>query len=729
MDDLLNDFLIEALDLLETVDSDLLAIERGDLSKERVSSLFRGLHTIKGTCSFLGLPRIETLAHRGEAVLVFVRDGHLTPDSELISVLLKVSDRLRAVLVDLAGSGSEPDGNDQDLLVMLDQWLPSSQSAAPHDDLPSAEAFFDAPPVSEPAPSKPEATPKPAPAAPAQPEAKAAAPSAEAKSAAPAAAAQTTGSDAATDSSIRLNTTILDRLMNQVGELVLLRNRFLMHTRSEDEVMSSLASGLDRLTSEIQRTVLTTRLQPVSTAWSRLPRLVRDTSRQLGKNVELVMEGENVELDKAVIDAVRDPFTHLVRNSLDHGIEEPAARKAAGKPQTAYLKLIAEQVGNQVYLHVQDDGRGIDPAKIRAKAVSKGMLTQAEADALSDREAVNLIFGAGFSTAEVVTNVSGRGVGMDVVRTNIEQLGGAVEVTSELGAGTTITLRIPLTLAILQALLVQVQDELYAIPQVSVTELVAVGGKTGTPLQRIGKSQVIHVRDRALPVVSLHEFFGIGTCPDKGLAIICTAGKTRVALLVDAALGTQEIVVKPLGMLLKGLTTYGGASLLGDGRVALILEPSSFMRDVYLQLEEGVSLDEQVEVDTQKESILVVDAGRRRLIIPVKSLMRIEKTDAADRYYLRGSPVMPYRGGVLPLVDLMEGQAPDHVIICRHRDMLFGVLASSPGSVEQIHINPLPYEDQYVSGTQVVQGKVAEYFNLDDLADLALPITQTGITF
>lgn len=715
MDDLLNDFLIEALDLLETVDGDLLAIERGDLSKERVSSLFRGLHTIKGTCSFLGLPRIETLAHRGEAVLVLVRDGHLIPDSDLISVLLKVSDRLRAVLVDLAGSGTEPEGNDNDLLVLLDKWLPGV-------DQPAVKETS-APIAAPQSPPPPEATPAPVQAAlPAEVEEKSAVAQGQ--------AAPVASTDSATDSTIRLNITVLDRLMNQVGELVLLRNRFLMHTSAEDEVLGSLASGLDRLTSEIQRTVLTTRLQPVSTAWSRLPRLVRDTSKQLSKNVDLVMEGENVELDKAVIDAVRDPFTHLVRNSLDHGIEDSASRKAAGKSATAQLKLIAEQVGNQVYLHVQDDGRGIDPAKIRAKAVSKGMLTQAEADALSDRESVNLIFHAGFSTADVVTNVSGRGVGMDVVRTNIEQLGGSVEVSSELGVGTTITLRIPLTLAILQALLVQVQDELYAIPQVSVTELVAVGGKTGTPLQRIGRSQVIHVRDRALPVVSLHESFGMGTCPDKGLAIVCTAGKTRVALLVDAALGTQEIVVKPLGMLLKGLTTYGGASLLGDGRVALILEPSSFMRDVYLQLEEGqLSFDEQVEVDSQKESILVVDAGRRRLIIPVKALMRIEKTDAVDRYSLKGSPVMPYRGGVLPLVDLMEGRAPDHVIICRHRDMVFGVLASSPGSVQQIHINPLPYEDQYVSGTQVVEGKVAEYINLDDLADLALPITQTGISF
>lgn len=715
MDDLLNDFLIEALDLLETVDGDLLAIERGDLSKERVSSLFRGLHTIKGTCSFLGLPRIETLAHRGEAVLVLVRDGHLIPDSDLISVLLKVSDRLRAVLVDLAGSGTEPEGNDNDLLVLLDKWLPGV-------DQPAVKETS-APIAAPQSPPPPEATPAPVQAAlPAEVEEKSAVAQGQ--------AAPVASTDSATDSTIRLNITVLDRLMNQVGELVLLRNRFLMHTSAEDEVLGSLASGLDRLTSEIQRTVLTTRLQPVSTAWSRLPRLVRDTSKQLSKNVDLVMEGENVELDKAVIDAVRDPFTHLVRNSLDHGIEDSASRKAAGKSATAQLKLIAEQVGNQVYLHVQDDGRGIDPAKIRAKAVSKGMLTQAEADALSDRESVNLIFHAGFSTADVVTNVSGRGVGMDVVRTNIEQLGGSVEVSSELGVGTTITLRIPLTLAILQALLVQVQDELYAIPQVSVTELVAVGGKTGTPLQRIGRSQVIHVRDRALPVVSLHESFGMGTCPDKGLAIVCTAGKTRVALLVDAALGTQEIVVKPLGMLLKGLTTYGGASLLGDGRVALILEPSSFMRDVYLQLEEGqLTFDEQVEVDSQKESILVVDAGRRRLIIPVKALMRIEKTDAVDRYSLKGSPVMPYRGGVLPLVDLMEGRAPDHVIICRHRDMVFGVLASSPGSVQQIHINPLPYEDQYVSGTQVVEGKVAEYINLDDLADLALPITQTGISF
>lgn len=716
MDDLLNDFLIEALDLLETVDGDLLAIERGDLSKERVSSLFRGLHTIKGTCSFLGLPRIETLAHRGEAVLVLVRDGHLIPDSELISLLLKVSDRLRAVLVDLAGSGTEPDGNDQDLLVQLDLWLPGADGATHKEDAaPKGEPKAAAAPI--PQVPTPVATPP-------SPEVE------EKATATPAATPAVTSSDSATDSTIRLNITILDRLMNQVGELVLLRNRFLMHTNADDEVMGSLASGLDRLTSEIQRTVLTTRLQPVSTAWSRLPRLVRDTSKQLSKNVELVMEGENVELDKAVIDAVRDPFTHLVRNSLDHGIEDSASRKAAGKSATAYLKLIAEQVGNQVYLHVQDDGRGIDPAKIRSKAVAKGILTQAEADALTDREAVNLIFHAGFSTAEVVTNVSGRGVGMDVVRTNIEQLGGSVEINSEFGVGTTITLRIPLTLAILQALLVQVQDELYAIPQVSVTELVAVGGKTGTPLQRIGKSQVIHVRDRALPVVALHESFGMAECPDKGLAIVCTAGKTRVALLVDAALGTQEIVVKPLGMLLKGLTTYGGASLLGDGRVALILEPSSFMRDVYLQLEEGLlSFEEQAEVDSQKESILVVDAGRRRLIIPVKSLMRIEKTDAVDRYSLKGSPVMPYRGGVLPLVDLMEDKVPDHVIICRHRDMVFGVLASSPGSVQQIHINPLPYEDQYVSGTQVVQGKVAEYINLDDLADLALPITQTGISF
>jgi two-component system chemotaxis sensor kinase CheA len=484
MDDLLTDFLTETTESLAEADLALVKLEQEPEDTATLSLIFRLVHTIKGTCGFLGLPRLEKVAHSAENVLGRVRDGALKATPDLVTGVLVALDRIKAIVAELAATGQEPSGDDSTLIADLDaisEGKTVAAAAVPQPAPAPAPAAAPPPPAKAKAKPKPvveaaalEPAPQPAPPpAPAPPTA-AEAPPAEPQATEAALAAQT----------IRVGVDVLENLMTLVSELVLTRNQLLqVARRQENSDFTGPLQRLSHITSDLQEGVMKTRMQPIGIAWNKLPRIVRDLSRELGKKIDLVMIGAETELDRQVLELIKDPLTHMIRNSGDHGLETPAERRAAGKPETGRITLNAFHEGGHIVIEINDDGRGLPVDRIKAKVLSKGLATEAELAAMSDEAIQRFIFRAGFSTAAAITAVSGRGVGMDVVKTNIERIGGTIDLKSRPGDGTIFTIKIPLTLAIVSALIVQAAEERFAIPQISVVELVRAreGGAVSPP--------------------------------------------------------------------------------------------------------------------------------------------------------------------------------------------------------------------------------------------------------
>ncbi|WP_260710597.1 chemotaxis protein CheW [Dactylosporangium aurantiacum] len=460
------------------------------------------------------------------------------------------------------------------------------------------------------------------------------------------------------DQSIRVDVDLLDKLMNLVGELVLTRNQLIRAIGSvADPGMTRTGQRLNLITSELQESVMKTRMQAIDHLWSKLPRVVRDLSSTFGKQIRLAQEGKETELDRSLLEAVKDPLTHLVRNAVDHGIESPQERVAAGKNPEGTLTLRAYHEGGHVIVEVRDDGAGIDPDKIARIAVEKGLVSRDQLSTMDRREILALVFRPGFSTAKAVTNVSGRGVGMDVVKTNIERIGGAVDVDSIVGQGTTWRLTIPLTLAIIQALTVECRDQRYVIPQVAVHELVYLDGQSGRVVEHAMDAPVYRLRGKLLPLVYLDDTLGLARegehDKDVYVAVLQAEGK-RFGLVVDRVLNTEEVVVKPLTSRFKDIGVYAGATLLGDGRVALILDVASLARRAHLAA--GV---ERVDADTtvrrgggNGDRLLIAGVGDRRVAIPLDMVTRLEEFPV-DRIERTGSrEVVQYRDQILPVLRL-----------------------------------------------------------------------------
>jgi two-component system chemotaxis sensor kinase CheA len=562
MDDLLADFLTETHEGLTALDSALLRLERTPDDQPTLSEVFRLVHTIKGTCGFLGLARLEAVAHAAENVLGRYRDGSLPVTPAGISLILSSLDRIKAIVAGLESTGAEPAGDDAPLIEAL--------NAAAEGRAIAAAAPAAAPQAEVPAPAAAPAAAMPVAEAPAAP-APAAAPEA------PAAAAEATGGIAAPQT-IRVAVDVLEDLMTLVSELVLTRNQLLQLARGHhSDAFAVPLQRLSHITSDLQEGVMKTRMQPIGNAWSKLPRLVRDLSIELGKKIELDMRGAQTELDRQVLELIRDPLTHMVRNSGDHGLETPEQRRAAGKPETGRILLNAYHEGGHIIIEVGDDGRGLPIERIRAKALANGLATEAELAQMHEREVLRFIFAPGFSTAQQVTSVSGRGVGMDVVKTNIEKIGGTVELSSKEGRGTTFTIKIPLTLAIVSALIVEAGGERFALPQIGVVELVrvaaggagghaaggagghaagganavaAAGAQDGGPrIERIKDAPVLRLRDRLLPLVSLAGLLRL-PAPDsqaEGFVAVMQVGGQAFGIILDRVFDTEEIVVKPGG--------------------------------------------------------------------------------------------------------------------------------------------------------------------------------------
>ena len=703
MDDLMREFLTETSESLDTVDNQLVRFEQEPNNAKILDNIFRLVHTIKGTCGFLGLPRLEALAHAGETLMGKFRDG-MPVTAEAVTLILSSIDRIKEILAGLEATEAEPEGNDRDLIDQLEEMvergmaaMSSGEAAAPVE----AAAPEMASPPTQPAepkltqgtlidqtlerPLRPgevsldelerafretatevAAAPPAAPAA--KPAAAAAEPAAEAKKPAKRASAATeemAEGDKVANQSIRVNVDTLEHLMTMVSELVLTRNQLLeISRRNEDTEFKVPLQRLSNVTAELQEGVMKTRMQPIGNAWQKLPRIVRDLSGELGKQIELEMHGADTELDRQVLDLIKDPLTHMVRNSADHGLETPAERLASGKGEQGTIRLSAYHEGGHIIICIADNGRGLNTEKIKAKAVSSGLVTEAELEKMTEAQIHKFIFAPGFSTAAAVTSVSGRGVGMDVVRTNIDQIGGTIDIKSVAGEGSSVTIKIPLTLAIVSALIVEAAGDRFAIPQLSVVELVRARANSEHRIERIKDTAVLRLRNKLLPLMHLKKLLkiddGSSSDPENGFIVVTQVGSQTFGIVVDGVFHTEEIVVKPMSTKLRHIDMFSGNTILGDGAVIMIIDPNGIAKALGAA---GSSAHEMADDAAaahavggeQLTSLLVFRAGTSQpKAVPLGLVTRLEEI-ATDKIELsNGRYMVQYREQLMPLVQ-MEG--------------------------------------------------------------------------
>ena len=791
IDEIVGEFLVESYENLDRFDEDLLALERDPGDTEVISSIFRTIHTVKGTAGFFAFDRLGELAHVAENLLGRLREGELAVNEEIASALLVTGDTLRQMLGTIEETGEEGDEDTAALMATLkrlhagdaadsaEATTPSTgDDAAPSpDEVPSAtsdphgdddeDQGCDDPALDEPIASpragnggEDDVNPKLGELLIGEgettPEAVALAAyeqdlgdnrrigeilvdQGQTTTDAVDKAVEVQGNDSGrslSDSSIRVDVGLLDELMNLVGELVLARNQIVQLVGEEqDSHYAGASQRLNLITTELQEGVMKTRMQPIGNVWNKLPRVVRDLSLSCGKQVRLVMEGQETELDKTIIEAIKDPLTHLVRNAVDHGIELPEQRIAAGKPEEGQLTLRAFHEGGQVNIEILDDGGGIDPHALKQKAIAKRVITAEQAASMTDREAVNLIFAAGFSTAEEVTSVSGRGVGMDVVRTNIERIGGTVDVQSEQGQGTACKVKIPLTLAIVPALMVTSGQSRFAIPQLSLIELVRLEGEEARKgIELVHGAPVHRLRGRLLPIVDLAGELGRGA-PETREAVnivVLQADGQSFGLVVDAIQDTEEIVVKPLGSHLKEADLFSGATIMGDGRVALILDVLGIAERARVVTEtterSGATEDLGAIVDerhVERRTLLLVGIGDdRRAAIALSDVERLEEFASASIEFGNGDEVVQYRDDILPLVRLADAlgvggysmDVPEQldVVVNRVDGRMVGIVV---GSILDIVEQDVDLRDgdagRSVLGSAIIQGRVTDVVDID----------------
>jgi two-component system chemotaxis sensor kinase CheA len=675
MDDLLREFLVETNESLDVVDVELVRFEQEPNNAKILGNIFRLVHTIKGTCGFLGLPRLEALAHAAETLMSKFRDG-MPVTGEAVTLILFTIDRIKELLTELERHQREPEGADSDLIRSLEQAGRQGGAAAAQTDAPaSAERGIGAG-----APLAPQRTmrpgevsldelerafrdaPGPGPAV---------RPPADPSATKP--AHEKLESDAEDEDkidgkvasqSIRVNVDTLEHLMTMVSELVLTRNQLLdIVRRHGDSEFKVPLQRLSNVTAELQDGVMRTRMQPIGNAWQKLPRIVRDLSAELGKEIELEMHGADTELDRQVLERIRDPLTHMVRNAADHGLEPRAQRIAAGKPEKGTIRLSAYHEGGHIVIVLADDGRGLDTARIRDKALACGLATEAALDKLSEQQIHNFIFTPGFSTATEITSVSGRGVGMDVVRNNIDQMGGSIDVHSIHNRGLSFTIKIPLTLAIVSALIVEAGGERFAIPQLSVVELVRVHSKSEHRIERIKDAAVLRLRNKLLPLVrlsSLLKLDGDQIVPDEGFIVVTQVGALTFGVVVDGVFHTEEIVVKPMAVKLRHIGVFSGNTILGDGSVIMIIDPNGVSHASGTSATSTATAQADTEAGRRADadsmlSLLLFRAGSPEpKAVPLSLVTRLEEIDCRKIELSSGRHMVQYRGQLMPLVRVNE---------------------------------------------------------------------------
>ena len=679
MGPIIMEFISESYENLDRLDQDLVELEANPEERSLLANIFRTIHTIKGTCGFLGFTKLEGIAHVGENLLSQLRDGTMDMTPQIADALLSMVDAVRQILSCIENDRNEGDVDYTQLVELLTRLNEGKVSEVPAETPASAPAP-ETPPVAVENSQAAGAGPagdsensaalsvEAAPPAPPEPGAQAGAGEESRQQVVRGEDRRQGDRRQGVDSNIRVDVHLLDRLMNLVGELVLARNQILQYAQTDrDPTFATTTQHLNQLTSELQEGVMKTRMQPIGNIWSKYPRVVRDLAHGCGKQVRLEMEGKETELDKTLIEAIKDPLTHMVRNSVDHGIETPDIRKARGKPEEGRLLLRAYHEGGQVNIEIIDDGGGIDSQKLKEKAIAKNIISAERANRMSERELTNLIFAPGFSTAEQVSNISGRGVGMDVVKTNIEKIGGKIDITSEIGKGTTFKMKIPLTLAIVPALIVTCNGNRYCIPQVSLLELVRLDPERAEQeIERIQGQPVYRLRGNLLPLVYLSKELGIssnGTGDKSVNIVVLQADNRQFGLLVEKILDTEEIVVKPLGTQLKGITAYSGATIMGDGKVALILDVMGLAQKAHVIGEEGRERAEELlrtaadlrREEGEKQTLLIFSAGdNSRMAVPLSMVARLEEFKWNEVECSGGQDVVQYRGEIMPLIHLSQ---------------------------------------------------------------------------
>jgi two-component system, chemotaxis family, sensor kinase CheA len=754
VDETLKEFLVESQENLDQLDRDFVALENEPDQRERLGAIFRTIHTIKGNSGFLGLHRLETLAHAGESLLSLLRDGTIQLTPNHVSALLSMVDHVREALKAIEATGAEPKVSYDAAIQRLADARSAAATPAPTATVKSSapRAPSDKPAIRPSAAASeapfvtPAAAPVPAERAPAaargtrpptSARASASPPKAPA-TAPPAAEPREGGSPSLADTSVRVDVALLDKLMNLVGELVLSRNQILQFGARFDEAAGA-AQRLNLITTELQEQVMKTRMQPIGNVWSKLPRVVRDLAIMCRKQVRVAMIGKETELDRTILEAIKDPLTHVVRNAVDHGIETSEARLAAGKSRTGTLTLRAYHEGGQVNIEIADDGAGINAEAVRRKAVERNVVSAERAAAMTEAELIQLVFMPGFSTAEKISNVSGRGVGMDVVKTNIERIGGTVDLRAQAGRGTTLHIKIPLTLAIVPALVVDSGAQRYAVPQASLVELFRVDGdQVHKVIERVHGTPVYRLRGKLLPIVFLaQQLRGSATyqldTTKPSFIVVLQADNRHFGLVVDDVRDTEEIVVKPLGKELREISILAGATIMGDGRVALILDVVGLAH--HAGVVAGGDASKPVKLAAREEdaapaadlqTLLLFDTGDREMAVALSKVARLEEftPDMVEREGSRR--VVQYRGSILPLIELADifdehqdaSDAPIHVIVYTEGEHSIGfvvarILDVTEGTVNLTH----PGSRRGVLGAAVVNGKIVEFLDVHGLVE------------
>lgn len=753
MDDLLKEFLTETNENLAVLDNELIKLEQNPNDPALLSNIFRTVHTIKGTCGFLGLPRLEAVAHASENVLGKFRDKVLPVSPYSVTLILASLDRIKTLLFALEQTAKEPDGSDQELIDQLNAHANGEDSDVVATPAPVAAAPVAPPPTAHMAPeadehgfvpmtadqlaaqmaAQPAPMPEPEVAAPVKEEPKAAAPAAaspilqtqpakEAASADSALAAQT----------LRVNVDVLENLMTTVSELVLIRNQMLQILRSQkDTEFASPLQRLNHVTSDLQEQVMKTRMQPIGNAWSKLPRIIRDLSNELSKKIDLQMIGADTELDRQVLEMIKDPLTHMVRNSADHGLETPAERLAAGKKETGHVILNAYHEGGHIIIEIKDDGRGLNTARIKEKIIKSGLASEAEVAGMTDQQVHMYIFRAGFSTAAAVTAVtavSGRGVGMDVVRTNIEKIGGTIDMKSVEGKGTNFSVKIPLTLAIVSALIVESAGERFAIPQISVLELVRTGGKhSENAIEHIKGAPFLRLRNRLLPLLTLSNMLKLekkeGDEKTNSIIVVTQVGNQTFGIIVDRVFDTEEIVVKPVAPILRDIDMFSGNTILGDGSVIMILDPNGIANSVGAN--SGANADAEMQTTSddhsgahmagEKLALLLFKAGDAGpKAVPLSLVARLEDIKVADIEYSNGQPMVQYRGRLMPLLSItpefkLSSNEIQPVLVFADRERSMGLLVDEIVDIVEERLDiQIGSERPGLMGSAIVAGRSTE---------------------
>ena len=780
MDDLLREFLTETSESLDTVDNQLVRFEQEPNNAKILDNIFRLVHTIKGTCGFLGLPRLEALAHAAETLMGKFRDG-MPVTGEAVTLILTTIDRIKDLLAQLEANESEPEGEDRDLISELEAMVergmaamaagaappplvpaaPAAPPAAPAvtqgslidqtlerplrpgevslDELERAfrETAIETPPAHEKAPEPKAAAPAPK-AEPAKVEAKAE-PKAEAPKKAARAKANADGevheNDKVANQSIRVNVDTLEHLMTMVSELVLTRNQLLeIARRNEDTEFKVPLQRLSNVTAELQEGVMKTRMQPIGNAWQKLPRIVRDLATELGKQIELEMHGADTELDRQVLDLIKDPLTHMVRNSADHGLETMAERAASGKAEQGTIRLSAYHEGGHIIICIADNGRGLNTERIKTKAVANGLVTEAELEKMTEAQIHKFIFEPGFSTAAAVTSVSGRGVGMDVVRTNIDQIGGTIDIKSVAGEGTSVTIKIPLTLAIVSALIVEAGGDRFAIPQLAVVELVRARANSEHRIERIKDTAALRLRNKLLPLMHLKKLLkiddGSSTDPENGFIVVTQVGNQTFGIVVDCVFHTEEIVVKPMSTKLRHIDMFSGNTILGDGAVIMIIDPNGIAKALGAAGSASQAVADEHAAHhavggEQLTSLLVFRAGTAQpKAVPLALVTRLEEI-AADKIEIsNGRYMVQYRDQLMPLVQ-MEGVSvqttgSQPILVFADETRAMGLVVDEIIDIveERLHIQVSGAKDG-ILGSAVIKGQATEVIDVGHFLPMA----------